>query len=214
MFRKALLTAALLLGSLVGAQAQCVGVGGVNAAPWPGMNCQMPPTIPSFFATGIGLVPAASATDIACLPGNATNIVRVTKVRVAGTAGTLVTVPVTIAKRAAANTSGTLATSTALPVASRFDSTSTAPVSVPLAWTANPTITDSSPLLVDSANVTFNTTSTTVAGAGGLVFDWRSLTTAAPVLRGVAQNLCVNLNAVSVSSGVLNVNFEWTETAQ
>lgn len=205
---------ALWLGLSSWAAAQCIAVGGVNTVPQIGVNCLSEPSVATFTATGIGLVPASSATDIACLPGNATNVVRVQRIEVSGTAGTLVNVPVVLFKRASANTGGTPATSTALPVAYRFDSTSTAPVSVPIAWTANPTIVDSAPGIVGAKVINFGTTGTTVASFNGL-WDYSERNfMAAPVLRGVAQNLCISLSAVSVSSGVLQVSFKWTEAAQ
>lgn len=211
--KRLLLALGLLLAPTLAA-AQCIAVGGVNTVPQPGVNCLSEPSVATFGATGIGLVPAASATDIACLPGNASNVVRIQRVTISGTAGTLVNVPITLLKRASANTGGTPATSTALPVAYRFDANSAAPVSVPIAWTANPTIVDTTPGILAHRVVNFGTTGTTVATANG-IFDWLGRNyMAAIILRGVAQNLCVNLNTTSISSGVLGVSFTWTEAAQ
>jgi hypothetical protein len=52
----------------------------------------------TYSATAVNLVPPASATDLSCLIGSSTKTVRVTRVVVSGTAGTLVTLPVNIMK--------------------------------------------------------------------------------------------------------------------
>lgn len=213
--RKLLLALGFLGAFCASAAAQCIAVGGINNVPQPGMSCLSEPIAPTFVATGIGIVPAASATDIACLTGSATQIIRVQAVRVSGTAGTLVTVPVVISKHASANTGGTAATGTALPVPTRLDSSIGAAASATAtAYTANPTIADSTPILVDVSNLSLNVTSALV-GMPHVLFDWSSRTfSEAPTLRGIAQQLCVNLNGTSPSSGLVNVSFRWTELTQ
>jgi hypothetical protein len=212
--KKYLLALGLLFGLGSAASAQCVSVGGVNNVPQPGVTCASEPIVATYAASGIGLVPAASATDIACITGSATKTVRVQQIKISGTAGTLVNVPVSIRKNASADTGGTLATTTALPVAYSMDSnTTTNPTSgaVLAAYTANPTIPDSTPGLIDTGIVVLTATGT-LAGNTGLFFDYRERNfSQAPTLRGVAQQLCINLNATSVTSGVLSVTFQWTE---
>lgn len=210
--KRLLLAIGFWLGLTALASAQCVSSAGVNTVPTVGQNCLTESTIDTYSATSIGLVPAASATDIACITGSASRIVRVLSVRVSGSAGTLVSVPVVLVKRASANTGGTLATSTALPVPYKLDTTDAAPTATTSAWTANPTIVDTSPGLLDVANVTFNVTT----AAGGTPFNFTYLThiyNEPPTLRGVAQQVCINLNGVSVSSGVLAISFLWTENS-
>lgn len=212
--KRILLSIALFLGLVAGAQAQCVGVGTVNNAPYPGVSCAMDPTISTYAATGIGIVPAASATDIACITGSATKVVRVQAIRISGTAGTLVTLPVVITKHASANSGGTPATSTALPVPYAHDSTNVAATATTTAWTANPTINDATPGIIGSATISLNTTAALV-GQGEVMFNWINHNfMQAPILRGVAQQLCINLNAVSVTSGLVNATFYWTEANQ
>lgn len=212
--KKLLLALGLWVGLASAASAQCVAVGGVNTVPQTGVSCASEPSVASFAATSVGLVPAASATDIACISGSASKITRVQRIRISGSAGTLVNVPVTIMKHASANTGGTAATSTALPVPYALDSTNAAATATTTAWTANPTIADSSPGIIAGGMVVLTATGT-LAGNTGLLFDWESRNfMQAPTLRGVAQQLCVNLNAVSVSSGVVNINLAWTEAAQ
>lgn len=211
--KKLLLSLGLLLGLCGAASAQCIAVGGVNSVPQVGVTCASESSVNTYAATAIGLVPAASATDVACITGSATSVVRVLAVRVSGTAGTLVSLPVVLVKRATADTGGTPATSTALPVPYRMDSTDAAPTAITIAYTANPTINDSSPGLLDANIVTLNVT--TAAGGTGIQFSYLThIYNEPPMLRSAAQQVCVNLNAVSVSSGLLAISFIWTEQAQ
>lgn len=207
------------LASLCGtalAQVPCVGVGGVNTVPQVGVTCTQEPAISSYAASGLGIVPASSATDIACIQGSANTVIRVQRIRISGTAGTQIIVPAVIMKRASLNTGGTPATSTALPVASALDSNSPAAKATLNSWTANPTIVDSSPGIIGIQDLILAKTD----GTNGAVnsedlFDFDTgATTEKPTLRTAAQAICVNLNATSPSSGLVNVTFVWTESAQ
>lgn len=211
--KKLLLSLTILLGLCVGAQAQCIAVGGINNVPQPGMVCLSEPIAPTFIATGIGIVPAASATDIACITGSASQIVRVQAIRVSGT-GTAITIPVIIKKNASADSGGTAAVTTALPVPGRLDSSiGAAPTATTISYTANPTINDTTPLVVDVQNL-FLAATTTSTAMPGVLFDWSGRTfSEAPTLRGVAQQLCVSLNATSPTA-LINVSFRWTELVQ
>lgn len=210
--RKLLLTLAFLAIPTF-AQAQCLGVGGTTVTPQIGLSCIQEPTVDTYMAMGYGIVPAASATDVACITGSATKVTRVQSVKVSGTAGTLVTLPILLTKHTIANTGGTAAGTTALPVPAALDSQSPAATATTTAYTANPTV-DASALRLDAQTASFNTTAALVAGIPAF-FDFSSRNFGmAPVLRGVAQQVCVNLGGISVSSGLLAVSFRWTEAAQ
>lgn len=218
--KKLLLSLALLLGLLAPAVAQvstynggCAGANGINSVPRSGVSCPSDSIAPTYMAMGVGIVPASSATDIACISGNATTITRVQQIRVSGSAGTLVSLPILITKHASANTGGTAAVTTALPTPYKLDSANPVPLSTTTAYTANPTIADAAPGLVDASVGTFN--ATTAAGGAAVTFSWTTRAyNEAPVLRGTAQQLCVNLNGITVSSGLLAVSFMWTEQTQ
>lgn len=213
--KKLLLASAAVLWASA-ASAQCVGVGGVNTVPVPGVNCNQESIVPTYFATSIGLAPGTAPTDIACLTGSATRTIRVKQVRVSGVAGTLINVSVVLTKHASANTGGTAATTTALPVPLPMDSTFAAASATTTAYTANPTINDAAPGIISANTITLPTTSTT-AGTGSALFYWDDGGPALspPVLRGVAQQVCVNLNGVTApSSGLMTVSFLWTEQTQ
>ncbi len=216
--RKLLLALAASLAFAGAAQAQvsCTGVSGINSVPQIGVNCNQEPTVATFGAMGFGIVPAASATDVACITGSATKVVRVQQVRVGGTAGTLVTLPVLLNKHTIANTGGTAATTTALPVPVTFDTgvaTTAAATATVTAYTVNPTV-DASALQIDAQLASFNVTTALVNGSQAW-FDYKERSfSSAPVLRGIAQQVCVNLGTISVSSGLLAISFVWTEAAQ
>lgn len=214
--KRIFLSIGLFLGLTTLASAQCVSVGGINSVVIPGMSCLSEPAIATFGAAGYGIVPASSATDVACITGSATKTVRVQSVRVSGTAGTLITLPVILTKHTVANTGGTAAATTALPVPVSFDTTTATTASASAtttAYTANPTV-DATALIIDGMVASFNVTSALVNGSQAN-FDYRNRTySEAPTLRGIAQQLCVNLGGISVSSGLLAVAFTWTEATQ
>ena len=169
----------------------------------------------TYSAASIGLVPAASATDIFCISGSSSRSISIKQISISGTAGTLVTAPFTLLRRTTLDTGGTAATTTALPVAAPNLSSDPAATATLTAYTANPTINDSSPTYFRSSTLTLNTTSTTVQ-ASPLVWSFGErigdFAKALDIPKGsTAQQYCINLNAVSVSSGVLNIDITWVE---
>lgn len=164
----------------------------------------------TYSAVATGLAPAASATDVFCIAGSATKTIKVQYLEVSGTAGTLVTVPIFLAKRASVDSGGTPATGNALPVASKMDSNNAAATATLVSYTANPTINDSSPLLIRASTVTFPVTT---AGVTHSRVHWAFGLDGgqALVLRGAAQQVCINLSGISVSSGLMNVSIQWVE---
>ncbi len=213
---KALLIVGFLLGLSAPAWAQvpCVGVGGVNNVPQAGVTCGQEPAINTYAATSVGLIPAAAATDIACIAGKANVVMRMQAIGVSGS-GTAISVPVLLRKNASLDTGGTPATSTALPVAYPLDSSYTASGATLVAYTANPTVNDTTPGLIDSGNL--GLVATTVGAAvqsAGVLFDYsRRSFMAAPILRKAAEQICVNLNGTTPTA-LLNVSFKWTESPQ
>lgn len=169
----------------------------------------------TYSAAFIGLVPPASATDTICLAGSATKTVKLIQAKLSGTAGTLVTLPVTLIRRVTVATGGTAASTTANPantISARDTANGTA-TAVPISYTAVPTITDSSPTYLDSASLTLGVTSAQTVVVP-LVFEYGNglSNLVQPVtLRGIAAQVCLNLNTISVSSGVLNGALTWTE---
>ena len=214
--KRILLALGLLLGLSAPALAQvpCISVGGVNSVPQVGVTCAQEPSTTSYSATAVGVVPASATTDLACITGSPSKVTRIQSVRLSGTAGTAINVPVTLLKRAVADTGGTAATGTALPVPYAHDSNNAAAVATTTAYTGNPTINDASPGILDSGVLVLTATGT-LADSPYTYFDYSERNfVQAIILRSAAQQVCVNLNATSPSSGVVNVTFRWTEAAQ
>lgn len=153
-------------------------------------------------AGGIALV--ASATDVAILPGNATNTVYVTKIIISGVETTAGQVLVNVIKRSAANTAGSSAAMTAVPL----DSADAAASSAPLSYTGNPTP-GATVGIVDSSYVPFAPAAT---GTSLCTYTFNFGERGKGVkLSGTAQGLAVNMNGVTVTGGNAVVTFEWRE---
>lgn len=187
----------------------------VNAVPQQGVITAISNQLPTYTAGFIGLVPPASATDTICLAGSATKTIALTRVQLSGSAGTLVSVPITMVRRVTVATGGTAASTTANPAntIAKNDTSNATATAVPISYTAVPTITDSSPTYLRSQSLTLPVTS---AGTSIAPIDWQfgphiSQGTQAAILRGIAAQFCLNFNTISVSSGVLNGSLEWTE---
>lgn len=170
---------------------------------------------PTYTASAVGLVPAASATDIFCLNSSATKFISVRRITIGGTAGTAITTPFLVNRNASRDTSGTAATGLALPVPVPNDPSDPAATATLTAYTANPTVNDAAPSLLESMLTDLPVTT----AAGGAIETTRTYGTSIDMFakglnmaKSSAQQICINLNGVSVSSGVLSINIEWQET--
>lgn len=207
--KRILLLGLLLLGlyAPVPAHAACT----VNTVPQVGVICDITRNS-TYAAASVGLVPAASATDIFCISGSTTKTISVREITISGTAGTAITTPVLLYRRVSLDTGGTPATGAALPVGVPLSSANPAATAVLTAYTANPTIVDSSPSLLAAPAISFSVTTSTNSPFilnGGTQVDIQSQ--GFDIVKGTAQQLCLNLNGVSVSSGVLAIGMKWTE---
>lgn len=168
-------------------------------------------------AAKVGLVPAASATDIFTITGAANKVIRITHLEITATttAATAAALDVLLLKRSTANTGGT---STGSPTAVPHDSANnslTAAATV-LAYTANPGALGS---LVGTAlrnSKFFQTltpfTATDFPQKDQIIWDFGNRPGQAIVLRAATDVLAVNLNAASASAGAsFDISIEWTE---
>lgn len=171
----------------------------------------------TYSAVWIGLVPAASATDIVCIAGSASKTITLNSIKMTGTAaaGNL-TIPATVLRRVSLDTGGTAGTTTANPAntISRRVTTNGAPTATLISYTANPTIVDTSPTYIDSMVISpaVATTNTTYVA----FFDWgkdiENLQQAPTMRNGqTTQQICLNLNGTTITSGVLTGSITWTE---
>lgn len=211
MLKRFLLLSALALGLLAPIATPASAACTVNTVPQTGVICDITRN-PTYAAASVGLVPAASATDIFCIAASSTRSISVREITLSGTAGTAITTPVLIYRRASLDTGGTAATGLALPVGAALITTSPTVSATLTAYTANPTITDSSPVLLGAPAISFAVTTTNnqpfIVNAGSQV-DQQSQ--GFDLVKGSTQQLCLNLNGVSISSGVLAIGIKWQE---
>lgn len=155
------------------------------------------------YSCSANITVAAAATDIAILPGNATNTVYVTKVTISGIQTTGGVSDVQLIKRSTANTVGTSAAMTPIP----HDANDAAAVSAPLSYTANPTP-GSAVGTVRRAYLPFSGATATTNDI--VEFNFGAL--GRPIiLRGIAQGLAINLGGATLTGGILDVCYEWFE---
>ena len=207
-----------LLASVALAFTAGVASAQVNVVPQVGVTSGYVPKA-TYSSAFVGLVPVSSGTDVVCIKGSATKLVRLVQMKIAGTAATAVqSIPVVLVRRASADTGGTPASTTANPgvttqIAKR-DSTQATASAVLISYTANPTIVDAAPVYLDSQSLTMPVV-TSVVNALPADFNYSSDPQglrAQPTLRGVAQQICANIQGVSLTNAaVWNGSITWTE---
>lgn len=156
------------------------------------------------YSAAFNVAAAATATDIAVINGSATKTIYITKAIITGIQTTAGLADILLIKRSTADTGGTSTAQTAIP----HDSADAAASGTVLAYTANPGALGTS---VGSIRRAF----LPVAGAASVVnpvvvFDFGDK--GKPItLRGIAQQLAINLNGVTLVGGSFDINFEWYE---
>ena len=164
-------------------------------------------TPPATFSVSInGLALAALATDVFTITGSASKTIRVTQVRFSAVQTTASQVGVVLLRRSTADTGGT---STA-PTAVSYDTNNAAATATLAAYTANPT----TGTLVGNlyGQRVFVPGAATASDAQGLSETFGDFGQQPLVLRGVAQQLAINLAGVTVTGGSANITVEWTES--
>ena len=164
----------------------------------------------TYVVTALGIVSATSATDIFALTGSATKTIRISRVVVSGTATTIQQTDVQLIKRVTADTGTTAST----PTPFAYDSTSPAATATCATYTANPTITSTGSGTIHVQKVLFNLPTPASAYAVAsekMVCDYGNRPAKEIVLRGIAEQLVVNLNAVTVAGPLIDVTVEFTE---
>lgn len=165
----------------------------------------MPNTSFATYAASVqGLAAASSATDVAVLPGNASNTVILTGVFLSCTQTTAGIQTVQLVKRSTADTSGTHSNMTVVAM----DSNDASAVSVPLSYTANPTL-GTTVGNVDTELIGMMATSTSSPND---IYVWKPLMGQSVFLRGTAQQIAVNLNGATISGASCDVTFDWIES--
>ncbi len=170
----------------------------------------------TYSAVFIGLAPAATTTDLICISGSATKSIVLRQIKISGSAGTTLSLPVTLLHRASLDTGGTAASTTANPAntISKRNSSNGAATAVLVAYTANPTIVDTTPTYIDSAQLAVSLT-TMATTSIPVTFDWLNnnvgLTQPPIIPKNTTEQICVNLNSTSLASGLLTGSITWVE---
>jgi hypothetical protein len=170
-----------------------------------GSSVTSPAKLAKSYSAAFNVVTAASATDVAVISGNATTTCYVTKITISGIQTTAGLVDTLLIKRSTADTGGTSTGQTAVS----HDSTDAAASSAVLAYTANPGALGTAVGTVRRAYVPVDA-ALSVVGNPQVVFDFGDKGKEI-ILRGTAQQLAINLNAVTVTGGALDIVIEWFE---
>jgi hypothetical protein len=161
----------------------------------------------AYTVSGLPITPPATPTDIVTLYGSATKTVRILRIVLNSTQNTIGINDWFIVKRSTANTGGTSAAVTAVPLDSNF----AAPTATNLRYTANPTALGTVVGNVAIVNIVSPPTAPGTSGTSYIpyVFDF---TNNPLVIRGVAQGIAINFNGAALPAG-LSVNYQitWTE---
>ncbi|SRR5213075_2416572 len=209
LFSKSALGGVALLATLLPASAQ------VGTVPQVGLTTGYLARV-TYSAVFIGLAPAASTTDLICIAGSSSKTIRLQSLTVSGSAATTLSLPITVLRRTSLDTAGTAASTTANPAntISKRDVGSPTATATLVSYTANPTINDASPTYIDSAQLAISLTTMATVGIP-VRFDWSKDTEnflqAPTITQGVTGQICLNLNATSLASGLLTGSITWTE---
>lgn len=168
-----------------------------------GSTSKSAPLKATYSASTNNLVPALTPSDIFTITGSASKTIKIHSIQIDATATAAAVIAVFLAKRSTANSAGT---STA-PVVVPLDSTSAAGTATVLAYTANPTV----GTLVGNIRSEKLLVSTTTSSGETLLINFGNILGSPIVLRGIAQTLAFNLNAVTLAGGSINCFVEWTE---
>lgn len=151
--------------------------------------------------------PAASATDVFTIYGSATKTVRVVSFFISGTNTANTNAVVIVNKRSTANTGGTSASVTAVPL----DSNNASATATVKSWTTNPTLGTLIGSLV--GDLVFLPALSSTNPVEQLNFDFGN--NGQPiVLRGTSEGAALNMNGVNIgilSATTLYISVEWTE---
>jgi len=157
------------------------------------------------FSAGTG-----ATTDIANLTGSATKTIRVTKVTVSSTTATAaVYYDLQLLKTSTASSGGTPVAGTVIPLDSGFAAGTATAQSFTAAPTAGTKVAN-----VDCTRVFSPISGTPALGPQPYTFEFGRNGSSALVLRGIAQQLSVQINGVTPSNAqTWNIMFEWVEDA-
>lgn len=151
---------------------------------------------------------AAAPTDWLVIGGsNPKGVIKITKLSLCGTATSSSTIDVILNKRSSADTAGT--SSSATGVAMDTSASPAAPTATVLLYTVNPTLGALIGGPLDAKKLNLGPQGAAgclfwefgIAGAAGTAGSGGTATTEPIILRGIVQQLAINLNGVTVPAG-------------
>jgi hypothetical protein len=163
--------------------------------------------IPSYSYATLGYTGYVTATDILCIIGSATTIVRLRRIAISGRATAATNIDVALWKRTVLNTGGTPTAITPVLHDTVINPAATAVVQT---YVSAPTISGTGILMrAQQSNVS-------AAGAGGAAvpveFDFGQSGAQSAVLRSATESYCLSLGGAAIPTGlVLNLWAELTE---
>lgn len=158
----------------------------------------------TYFACVTALASVASATDIFTITGSSTTTIRITRIIVSASQATAALNRINLIKRSTADSGGTVFNAQMAAA----DSNNPAPGAVVKFYTANPSL-GTQVGIIDSDLLNIQLTSGTNSDVYTKDFELRG--EQAVVLRGTSQQLCVNLDGVTIGTSSFNVCITWTE---
>lgn len=161
----------------------------------------------TYSASANAFTSAASATDIFTLTGSGTKTITITRIDMTATtsAGSGLTVNLILVKRSAANTGGSTTSMTAVP----HDSNNAAATATAVFYTAN-----ASSLGAAVGNLRATRYSFDVSGVATeqLAYEFGDRPSQPIILRGTSQILAINLGAPTITTPIVSLSIEWTES--
>lgn len=159
----------------------------------------------SYQATVNALTPPATPTDMVTITGSATRTVRIISWEISTIQNTAGINTYFLVKRSSANTGGTSAAVTAIPL----DANDAAATATVRSYTANPTLGGT----VGSIRATrLLSPAAATAQFGAWVWSFDTLNSKPVVLRGTAQVLALNFNGAALPAGLsVSCSINWTE---
>ncbi len=156
------------------------------------------------YSSSFNVASAVTATDIAVITGSATKTLYVTKVIVSAEATASALVDLLLIKRSAADTGGTPVVNTPIP----HDSLDAAATGTVTSYTANPGALGAAVGTVRRGYV--EAAAAAAVSSPTVIFEFGER--GKPItLRGIAQQLAINLAGVTVTGGLFTITYEWYE---
>jgi hypothetical protein len=153
--------------------------------------------------------PYATPTDIFLLQGSATRTIKITKIRISGASTAASSMDLYLLKRTADNTAGTRASQAADVV--KHDTLDDAATAVPYLYSVIPTSLGAGKTFRTKARHYFSRLGA-ADQSDEFIVDFDIHRSKPIILRGVAEQLAINLGGAAVPSGlILYINVEWVE---